>query len=142
MKIALSRLFTKLAYVYQYKQKKDSEEAKRLAYVGLRNFLGAILFFILFLIHSIIDLFIVSFSPYIRSLPRLYLYFIFAVFISTYLLFARKHLKPKLIFQESIEVNKEKLKSYNRMYIGLVIFMGVLGGLIYGVNRLLYIYFS
>jgi hypothetical protein len=129
-------LYTVLLNNYYYRKKKDLNEAKELAYGITRNVIGAIIFMsLLFLSVFISCVFHLKFH---LENYRLEGYLVFAIIILSYMYFGKKRIQPLFL---DIEVTDKELYIKNNYHIYLTISMGILGGAMYVISRLIIIYF-
>lgn len=135
MKSKLILFYRILLNNYYHYQRKDDETAKKLAYTSVRNLIGvAIFMFLLIAYVTITGYFHVHLN---LKKNRILLYLIFGALLFGFVSLSKKKLKP--IFQD-IEIDNEKpAKNYYNLY---VFFAFLFGASMFGIARLITIYFS
>lgn len=135
MKSKLISYYRILLNNYYHYQKKDDETAKKLAYASVRNLIGVAIFMFLLVVYvTIAGCFHVHLN---LKKMRILLYLIFGILIFGFVSISKNKLKP--MFQD-IEIDEERpAKNYYNLY---VFFAFLFGASMFGIARLITIYFS
>ena len=136
-------MLSKLRWIYTmqlnyhyYSKKKEINKAKELSFGIVRNLIGVIVFMCLLFLYVVISCaFHLRFNA---GNYRLQGYLVFGVMIVSYMYFGKKRIKP--LFSD-IEVIDKDLYIKNNYHIYLAISMGLFGGAMYVISRLITIYF-
>lgn len=133
MKSKLITFYQKLLSTYFYSIKYDEEKSRRYAYYAIRNLIGVLIFMFSLVI------FVVITCTYNINIDlkgnRLAGYFFMIVVGFSYISLTKKYLSP--IFN-GIELKKEKASNF--FFIGLLIIVGLFGGAVYAIPRILNFY--
>ena len=133
MKSKLLLFYEKLLSTYCYSINYDEEKSRRYAYYAIRNIIGILLFMFSLVIFVLITCIYNINIDLKGNRPAGYL-FLFVVGYC-YLSLTKKYLKPMF---DSIELKKEKASKF--FFISLLIIIGVFGGLMFVIARLLNIF--
>lgn len=133
MKSKLLLFYSMFLNTYFYSQNKDEETSKKDAYTAIRNILGTVIFMSSIVVFAVI---ICAFQLKTSFLNRPVLYLVIGGCLYSYVLFTKKFLKPLF---DNVELRKEAPPK-NYYFLITIVSVGLYGGAMYFLGRLLTIY--